>query len=120
MSKKEKFIDEITKMLEDSPEKYLSAEALDYWNGIIKGCETDKPQFTPNGKLILQYMRDHKDEFNNVFKAKEVGEGLGISSRTASGSMRKLVTDGFIEKIGSEPVVYAITTTGLEANLNVD
>lgn len=117
MSKKEKFIDEITKMLEDSPEKYLSPDALDYWNGILKGCESDKPQFTPNGKLILQYMRDNKDQYNNVFKAKEIGEGLGISSRTASGSMRKLVSDGFIEKIGSEPVIYAVTPAGLEVNL---
>ena len=65
-------------------------------------------------------MRDNKDQYNNVFKAKEIGEGLGISSRTASGSMRKLVSDGFIEKIGSEPVIYAVTLAGLEADLSAE
>ena len=111
MSKKDTFIEEITKLLEDAPEKYLSEDALDFWNGL-QASGTTKPAFTDNGKLILQYIRDNKDSFNNIFKAKDIGEGLGISSRTASGAMRKLVTDGYIEKVGTSPVVYSLTDAG--------
>ena len=111
MSKKDTFIEEITKLLEDAPEKYLSEDALDFWNGL-QASGTAKPAFTDNGKLILQYIRDNKDSFNNIFKAKDIGEGLGISSRTASGAMRKLVTDGYIEKVGTSPVVYSLTDAG--------
>ena len=45
-------------------------------------------------------------------KAKDIGEGLFISSRAVSGAIRKLVTDGYVEKIGQEPVVYALTEKG--------
>ena len=115
-SKKEKFIEEITKLLEDSPEKYLSPDALDFWNGLQISGDDGKVKFTENGKLVLSYMRDNKDNYNNLFKAKEIGEGLGISSRTASGAMRKLVTDGYIEKVGTAPVVYSLTTLGAETD----
>ena len=37
-----------------------------------------------------------------------------VSSRTVSGTLRKLVTDGFCEKIGQDPVIYTITEKGKE------
>ena len=120
MSKKEKFINEILAITGDAPEKVFSADALDFWNGLQISGDTDKPKFTENGKLVLQYMKDNKDNYNNLFKAKEIGEGLGISSRTASGAMRKLVTDGYIEKIGDTPVIYSLTDIGIEVDLNVE
>ena len=42
----------------------------------------------------------------------EIAEGLFISSRAVSGAMRKLVTDGFVEKVGQDPVMYALTEKG--------
>ena len=57
---------------------------------------------------------------SSFFKAKDIGEGLGISSRTASGAMRKLVTDGYVEKIGESPVVYALTSFGIEVNVDAE
>ena len=120
MSKKEKFIEEIFKLMQDAPENFLSPDALDFWNGLQISGDVDKPKFTENGKLVLQYMKDNKDNYNNLFKAKEIGEGLGISSRTASGAMRKLVTDGYIEKIGDTPVIYSLTDIGTEVDLNVE
>ena len=116
MSKKEKFINEITALLQDAPETYLSEDALNFWNGLQMGG-SDKPQFTENGKLILRYIRENKETYNNLFKAKEIGEGLGISSRTASGALRKLVTDGYVEKIGESPVVYALTAAGEQVDI---
>ena len=115
MSKKEKFIDEISKLLQDNPENFLSSDALDFWNGLQITEDSEKPAFTENGKLILKYIQDNKASYNNLFKAKEIGEGLKISSRTASGGMRKLVTDGYIEKVGSSPVVYSLTEKGSSA-----
>jgi len=119
MSKKEKFIEEISKMLEDAPEKYLSADALDFWNGL-QITEGGKPKFTENGKLILSYLKENKEVYNNLFKAKEVGEGIGISSKAASGAMRKLVNDGYIEKLGENPVIYALTALGEETDPNAE
>lgn len=37
---------------------------------------------------------------------------MEISSRKVSGSIRKLVSDGFVEKFGSNPVVYTLTEKG--------
>lgn len=115
MSKKDAFISQITAALGDAPEQILTGDALDYWNALIQNGDTSKPKFTENGKLVLAYMIANKETYNNLFKAKEIGEGLGISSRTASGAMRKLVTDGYVEKIGQDPVVYALTEKSLTA-----
>lgn len=121
MTKKEKFINEVSDIIQNQTgqkmEEILSSDALDFWNGLQMSGDTSKPKFTENGKLVLQYMKDNKDQYNNLFKAKEIGEGLGISSRTASGVMRKLVTDGYIEKIGDSPVVYSLTDSGIAVNL---
>lgn len=124
MSKKEKFIHEVIAAIdgleEKTPEKYFSEDALDFWNGLQMSGDNTKPKFTENGKLVLRYLKDNKDTYNNLFKAKDVGEGLGISSRTASGAMRKLVTDGYVEKVGADPVVYAITTEGIEVDIDAE
>ena len=117
MSKKDAFISQIIAVLGDAPEQVLTGDALDYWNALVQTGDSSKPKFTENGKLVLGYMLENKETYRNIFKAKEIGEGLGISSRTASGAMRKLVTDGYVEKIGQDPVVYALTekaSTALE------
>jgi hypothetical protein len=126
MSKKEKFIEEIETLIEQAlscqemPFEGLSSDALDFWNGLQVSGDNGKPKFTENGKLVLAYMRENKDQYNNLFKAKELGEGLSISSRTASGAMRKLVTDGYAEKIGESPVVYALTELGVNTDPNAE
>ena len=124
MTKKEAFINEINNIIQNQTgqklEDILSSDALDFWNGLNTAGDSSKPKFTENGKLVLHYMQENKDQYNNLFKAKDIGEGLGISSRTASGAMRKLVTDGYVEKIGSDPVVYAVTSIGIEVDLSVE
>jgi predicted transcriptional regulator len=52
-----------------------------------------------------------------MMKAKEIAEGMFISSRTVSGAMRKLVTDGFVEKVGQDPVMYILTEKGKNFNI---
>jgi DNA-binding MarR family transcriptional regulator len=122
MTKKESFINEVNNIIQNQTgktmEEILSSDALDYWNGLKMTGDSNKPKFTENGKLILQYMKDNKDVYNNLFKAKDIGEGMGISSRTVSGAIRKLVTDAFVEKIGESPICYSLTTLGVEVNLD--
>jgi Mn-dependent DtxR family transcriptional regulator len=123
-TKKETFINEIKILIEQAkncsemPFEELSSDALDYWNGLQMTGDSGKTRFTENGKLILRYMRENKDIYNNLFKAKDIGEGMGISSRTVSGAMRKLVTDAFVEKIGEAPICYSLTQAGITVNLD--
>ena len=115
MSKKEKFIEMVEILIKDmdTDEYGKYQEAIEYFEMFKAIKETEKPKFTENGKKILQYMQENKEQYNNMFKAKEIGEGLFISSKGAGGALRKLVTDGYVEKIGENPVVYALTDLGM-------
>ena len=70
------------------------------------------PKFTDKGIQILKYLQENYEQYNNVFKAKDIGEAIGLTRRTVSGSIRKLVTDGYVDKIGTNPVCYSITDLG--------
>jgi len=110
MGKKEKFVLEIEQALKEQKIS-LSEDAQIYFEAL-KGENDGSPQFTENGKAILKFIQENKDTYSNLFKAKDIGEGMGISSRTASGSLRKLVNDGFVEKLGENPKMYSLTEEG--------
>lgn len=122
MSKKDAFIKIIREevfekedlMREAYPDSWEDAKT--YYLAMLETGDTERPAFTDNGKKILTYMQESKDTYNNLFKAKDIGEQLSISSRTVSGGMRKLVTDGYVEKLGTNPVIYAITEKGEQVN----
>ena len=115
MTKKQKFINFVEGLIAKIDIDTLDAdskEAIEYFN-ILKSTEgEEKQKFTKNGKLVLTYIQQNYETNNNMFKAKDIGEGLNITSRTASGAMRKLVTDGYLEKIASNPVIYSLTDLG--------
>ena len=115
MSKKSEFISEVKGMIDSLGYEWQSENAKAYWEVFSTTHEEEKPMFTDNGKLILKYMQDNSD--TQMFKAKDIGEGLFISSRTVSGSIRKLVTDGFVEKDGQDPVVYSLTEKGKKVEI---
>ena len=123
MTKKQKFIEVIQKEIFDRDDIYCENYPDDwedlkaYWDAFKGKEEVEKPMFTDNGKLILKYMQEHVTDMP-MGKAKDIGEGLFISSRAVSGAIRKLVTDGFVEKIGQDPVVYALTEKGKEIENN--
>lgn len=113
MSKKEQFIAAIESLIEDGLE--LSEDARIYFEALKATKEKEKKAFTENGKIILSYMQNNKENYKNLFKAKEIGEGIGIPSKTVSGAMRKLFTDGYVEKVGDgTPVCYSLTLSGIE------
>ena len=117
MTKREKFIELVDKMIEvmdfSASELDENKDALEFFASFKCTQVAEKPKFTENGKMILQFMQQNKDKYNNLFKAKDIGEGLGISSKGAAGSIRKLITDGYAEKNGAEPVVYSLTGKGI-------
>lgn len=111
MSKKEKFIKAVEEALFSKVEPCdIDPDVMAYWQALKGKPEEEKPMFTDNGKLILKYMQDNPNL--PMLKAKDIGEGLFISSRAVSGAIRKLVTDGFVEKVGQDPVVYSLTEQG--------
>ena len=111
MSKKEKFVKAVQEALFDKVDlTEMDPDIVAYWEAFKGKEEADKPMFTDNGKIILKYLQDNPDITSA--KAKDIGEGLFISSRAVSGAIRKLVNDGFVEKIGQDPVLYSITEKG--------
>ena len=98
--------DVVAEKMTDNVKAYIEA---------LMDTKNDKPEVTDSGKVILDWMQ--KSDMPMV-KARDVAEGLFISSRAVSGSLRKLVTDGFCEKVGTDPVVYALTEKGKNYNIN--
>ena len=107
MSKKQEFIEYVKERVDWTD---ASENVKIYWEAFISKEEKEKPMFTDNGKLILQFLRDNPD--TTTWKARDIAEGLFISSRAVSGAIRKLVSDGYVEKVGQEPVIYTLTEKG--------
>ena len=111
MSKKQEFIKYVNELIIAAPAVHPNEDASLYWTAFCGLDENgEKPLFTDNGKLILKFLQEHQE--TAMWKARDIAEGLFISSRAVSGAMRKLVTDGFVEKVGQDPVIYSITENG--------
>lgn len=108
---REKFIQEVEKAIEMNPSLF-SKESLDYFENW-KEVSSTETVITEKGKEILKTMR----ELDKMVKAKDIAEAMGISARGVSGSLRKLSTDGFVEKIGKDPIIYALTDLGKEIEI---
>ena len=109
MTKKDEFIKYVEDLI-DGNHYEMSENVRLYWEAFKGKVEEDKPLFTDNGKLILQYLQDNQS--TPMWKAKDIAEGMFVSSRTVSGAMRKLVSDGYVEKVGQDPVIYTLTEKG--------
>lgn len=123
MTKKEVFINEIEQLLKDSNYE-LAPDAQTYFEALKMGAGTgagEKPAFTETGAMILKFMQENYEATKNLFKAKDMADQMGVGSRTVSGSMKKLITDGYVEKIeGSSPAVYSLTPEGKDVQWNED
>lgn len=111
---KQEFIDFLNALMKAAPEvaKEKMTPNIQAYIDVLSNETVEKPVLTDGGKQILAYLQQNPDKI--ALKARDIAEDLFISSRTVSGSMRKLVNDGFVEKIGESPVVYTITTKGKE------
>ena len=114
---KQDFIDFLNALMQAAPEvveEKLTENVQEYIN-VLMDKQDDKPILTDNGKMVLQFMQDNQDITS--WKSKDIADRLFISSRTVSGAFRKLVSDGFVEKIGKDPVIYVLTEKGKMFNI---
>jgi DNA-binding MarR family transcriptional regulator len=116
MTNKDKFIEEVENLITESG-KNLSDEAYSYFESIKHKVGTEK--LTENGTKVLKYMAENKDNFSNVFKAIDIGDGITMTGRAVSGAMRKLIESGYVKKDATTaPVTYSITDFGVEKALS--
>lgn len=118
MSKKQKFIEFVKELMATAKVDIIEDEDVRiYWDAFCSQDDTkEKPAFTDNGKLVLTFLQQHQD--TPMWKARDIAEEMFVSSRMVSGSMRKLVTDGYVEKISQDPVVYSLTEKGKNVTIN--
>ena len=108
---KKEFIDFVNALMEAAPE-VVNEKMTDNVKAYLAALTEEKaakPDLTDNGKLILKHLQSAPVA---PYKSKDIAEVLFVSSRTVSGGMRKLVTDGFVEKVGESPALYTITEKG--------
>lgn len=113
MSKKEVFLKFFDELCAAAPSVATSMpdDAKFYLDALRQmDVEADKPLFTENGKIVLKYLQEHPE--TAMWKARDIAEGLFVSSRTVSGACRKLANDNFIEKLGQNPTIYTLTEKG--------
>lgn len=114
MSLKQDFISYVESNFSTNP---MPNTLTEYWDKFKSGSTSkDKPKFTDNGKLILTFLKNHQD--TETWKSKDIAEEMFISSRTVSGAIRKLVTDGYVDKVGQDPVIYTLTKMGKETTID--
>lgn len=116
MNNCEKFLDYFDWLVSNCKEPViLPTEIKDFYN-MLRSQEqyNTKPILTESGLQILEFLQ--KSESKN-YKAKDIADGMLISSRKVSGAIRKLVTDDFVGKFGSNPVVYTLTDKGKNFNI---
>lgn len=114
--KKEAFLNLVDFLMENCKVPFeVSEDAADFLAALRIGADTkEKTQITDNGKLVLKAMQKLDKD---MLKAKEIAEELFVATRSVSGSLRKLVDDGYVEKIGKDPIVYRLTEQGKNINL---
>lgn len=117
MTKREEFVAFVDELIANCKYPVEMSENVSAYLAAIReeGTVSEKPAFTSNGKAILCYLQTVPPA---MYKARDIADGLGMSSKSVSGAMRKLVTDGYIEKVGKDPVVYTITEKGKNVNFD--
>lgn len=109
MTAKEKFISEISNLITTNP---LSDEAMQFFNGL-----KEEKLLTKKGAEVLKLLQNQDKDY--IFTAKMLSENINMNTRSISGTMRKLLNDGFVEKIGSStPISYRITEKGFALDLD--
>lgn len=114
MNKYQQFIDFFDFLVEYCSEPVEIPDEVQQVYDLLKAQEDkEKPLFTEAGLEILDYLQNKL----TPMKAKDIAEGLGVSSRKVSGAIRKLCNDGFVDKMGSSPVIYELSTKGKDFDI---
>lgn len=109
------FFDEIQKLIDSNP-NILSDEAIEYFYDLQSTAVAAAPKIiTEKGAAILKFLQSVP---NKNMTSKMIGDAMGLNARSVSGSMRRLVNDGFVTAIGKNPIVYMISDKGLMFDLS--
>lgn len=117
MSKCKKFLEFFDELVKNSKEPIIIPEDVKEFYDVLSASQenfTSRPAFTETGLIILKYLQNCDTK---TLKAKDIADGVTLSSRKVSGAMRKLVNDGYVEKFGQNPVIYTLTNKGKNLNL---
>ena len=120
MTDRESFVDYVGRIIEEFDKDITKTthgeQVRRYWKVLLDEEETGK-KVTENGQKILIFMQENEEAMNNIFTSKEIAEALFVSGRSVSGSMRKLLGDGYVNKEGNNPVKYSLTDLGRNLSL---
>ena len=117
MNRVEQFLDFFDYLITHCKEPVeVPADVLEFVNDIRENGDIKKVTFTDTGLEIIKVLQAR--EPGEMVSAKDIADDMDVSPRKVSGAARKLVADGFLEKSGKSPVMYALTNMGL--NLDVD
>lgn len=109
--RKDIFIETVENLFNAYPMN-VPAEALDFFEDYKKGKTSNRKEITDKGIAIILALRENP-ECEDWITAKALGEIMDVSGRSISGSMKKLVEDGYVEKRAGNPSAYRITEKGL-------
>ena len=98
--------------------EHFTPEQLDFYNELLEN-QNGVNQFTENGLKILKCMKENCEARMNIFNSKMLGEMLFMPPRSVSGSMKKLIADGYVEKVGVNPVSYGLTDLGKDFQIDI-
>lgn len=117
MTKRDIFIQIVQTVIFNSGENFNFSDkelndALEFFEELKNNKIKNSNTVTENGAKLLAWMKENIDKMSNVFTSKKAAEALFTSGRSIAGSMRKLVTDGYVEKTGKDPVQYSLTEAG--------
>ena len=105
-------------ILEDAMKMYAEDPVKVEFIQSILAEDGTAADLTEKNKSILKWLQENYSLYNNTVSAKQIGDGLFMSGRSVSGSIRKLITLGYVEKQGKDPVCYSLTETGKQKELD--
>lgn len=106
-----KFLNDLMEANPDLTKSLMSPTVQSYIDDVLNGKDNkEKPMFSENGKVVFDFLRENKDA--TAWSSKSIAEQVGLTSRQVSGCARKLVNDGFLEKVSVNPVYYALSQKG--------
>lgn len=105
MGSKKEFIEMVNWLIDEATTTIAGQEKFDsfvggkeYWNNF---SSVTKTKITEKGKKVLDTLDNE-----NFLSAKDIGIKAGMIPRSVSGTLNKLVVDGYVEKKEIEKVMH--------------
>ena len=110
------FIETVEYLFRNADPLDIPSDAVLFFEDYKKAKSGNTKKFTEKGIAVLKAMR----EVDDWITAKSLGERIDVSGRSVSGTMKKLISDRYVEKREGNPTSYRITKLGKTCDLNID